>query len=279
MSESEQPATNVIQALARVIRDLPGIAKGERMQSNSGSYNFRGIEAVTRELAPLLAKHGVVFVPSGVVRWERDEITLGGKPWTDDRIVEHYRIYGPGGVLDYIDAEVPGIGRDNSDKGSNKAMSGAFKYLLLQTLCISDSKDDPDNEKHETDQRGRPKQQAAPPQAQRGRQADAAQSNDAFESAAPARPPAQQPARPVNPDPPSGGLPPPPEFNLEIYEVLDGFTPSMVANFRAWAIEQKINLRKAPLTDDELIKVTVYLQTLVEASEVPVAHPPGQEPF
>ena len=120
---------------------------------------------------------------------------------------------------------------------------------------------------------------AAPPATASRPATSAAQSNDAFESAAPARPPAQQPARPVNPDPPTGGLAPPPEFNLEIYEVLDGFTPSMVANFRAWAIEQKINLRKAPLTDDELIKVTVYLQTLVEASEAPVAHPPGQEPF
>ena len=37
------------------------------------------------------------------------------------------------------------LGRDNSDKGVNKAMTQAYKYMLLQVLCIGDRKDDADD--------------------------------------------------------------------------------------------------------------------------------------
>lgn len=153
MADIETFAPNVVIALSRVIRDLPAIGKDARMQGAGGGYSYRGIEAVTRELAPLLARHGVVFVPTEVRSWERDNLVVNNRPWTDDRIVEHYRIYGPGGPTDFLEAEVAGIGRDNSDKGSNKALTACFKYLLTQTLCIADSKDDGDSERHETDER------------------------------------------------------------------------------------------------------------------------------
>jgi hypothetical protein len=155
---TEELAPNVVIALSRVIRDLPAIGKDATMQGAGGGYAYRGIAAVTRELAPLLAKHGVVFVPTEVRSWERDNLVVNNRPWTDDRIVEHYRIYGPGGPSDFVEAEVAGIGRDNSDKGSNKALTACFKYLLTQTLCIADAKDDGDNERHETESR-----QAPPP--------------------------------------------------------------------------------------------------------------------
>lgn len=148
---SEEPrATHVIEALARVIRDLPAIGKDKQM-TEGARYNYRGIEQITAELAALLAKHCVVIIPTGVRRWDREELTINGRPWHDDVISQQYRIFGPGGPTDFVDAEVPGIGRDNSDKGSNKAMTAAYKVLLTQALCITDGKDDPDNERHEAD--------------------------------------------------------------------------------------------------------------------------------
>ena len=141
---------SVIAALRKVMEELPGIGKeGENVQQH---FKYRGIEQITVEVQPLLAKHGVIIVPR-VVSWERDEITINDKPWTDDRLTVEYTFYGPEG--DSITALVPGVGRDNSDKGSNKAMSGAFKYALLQVFCIGDDKDDADKETHETDTRAR----------------------------------------------------------------------------------------------------------------------------
>ena len=41
-------------------------------------------------------------------------------------------------------ASTIGIGRDNSDKGANKAATQAYKYLLLHLFAIGDRTDDSD---------------------------------------------------------------------------------------------------------------------------------------
>lgn len=145
-----QPApTNVVAALARVMGDLPGIGRTEHSEQG---YDYRGIESITRHAQSLFARYGIVFVPR-VERREVKELTINNRPWTEDQAWIVYRIYGPGGVEDYIEVgPFVGLGRDNSDKGMNKAMTQAFKYALIQTLCIGDAKDDPDREvAHEAD--------------------------------------------------------------------------------------------------------------------------------
>lgn len=48
-----------------------------------------------------------------------------------------------------------GLGRDNADKGTNKGLTQVYKYALIQTLCIGDSKDDGDSQAGaEADARG-----------------------------------------------------------------------------------------------------------------------------
>lgn len=147
----EAPAGNVIEALARVMRDLPAIGKGGRADPKQGGYAYRGIEQVTAAAQPLLAKHGVIFTPHRVVDRQTVDIVVNGKPWTDEKMTVLWRVYGPGGREDFIEIETPAIGRDNSDKGANKCMTQAFKYALIPTLCISDSKDDGDQASHEAD--------------------------------------------------------------------------------------------------------------------------------
>jgi hypothetical protein len=139
--DERPPAEHVVAALARVMGELGGI--GKDMNSPQG-YSYRGIEQITARAQTLFAKHGVVVVPT-IVGWhEPTLLTVNGKPWTDERITVRFRFYGPGGSEDYVDAVTVGIGRDNADKGTNKAMSQAFKYALLQVLCIGDSSADTD---------------------------------------------------------------------------------------------------------------------------------------
>lgn len=134
---------NVVEALRAVMQDLPGIGKDGRGPQSQGGYAYRGIEAITAEAQKLFAKYGVVFTPR-VVSWE--SVGEGEKSY-DDKLMVEYTVYGPGGNEDFIVVgPVPGRGRDNSDKGSNKAMTSAFKYVLLQTLCIGDPKDDGDSQ-------------------------------------------------------------------------------------------------------------------------------------
>lgn len=130
--------TTVVEALAAIMSELPAIAKD---QKSTQGYKYRGIEQITRALQPLLAKYGVVYVPH-VRSCEMVSLTINGNPWTDTRLEVAFTIHGPGGSIEA--GPVWGIGRDNSDKGANKAMTQAYKYVLMQTLCISDASDDVD---------------------------------------------------------------------------------------------------------------------------------------
>ncbi len=152
-AERAMPA-NVIQALARVIEEMPAVAKDAQYSGGgSGTYSYRSIEAVTAAAQHLLGKYGLVPAPRVVSR-RTIEVTVGGKPWTQDELEMVYRFYGPGGVEDFIDVgPVWGLGRDNSDKGTNKASTQAYKVALVQLLCIGDSRHDADSERAETDSR------------------------------------------------------------------------------------------------------------------------------
>jgi hypothetical protein len=144
-------ADDVTGALLKVMADLPGIGKDLRAAQQQGGYAYRGIEMIANEASPLFAKHGVMFTPR-VVSWETREFTINNKPWTDERLMVEYKVYGPGGKDDFIViGPIAAIGRDNSDKGCNKALTQAFKYAMIQSLCIADSKDDADGTTHERD--------------------------------------------------------------------------------------------------------------------------------
>lgn len=149
----EARAANVIEALGRVMRDLPGIGKDQQASAQQGGYAYRGIEAITAEAQGLFARHGVVFTPH-VLSYEVRDLVINNKPWTDVYEMVEYTVYGPGGVSDCIKVgPILSIGRDNSDKGGNKCLTQAYKYALTQTLTISDGKDDGDGATHEADAR------------------------------------------------------------------------------------------------------------------------------
>ena len=128
----------VIKALSAVMAELPAIGKADKSPEG---YSYRGIEAITKHLQPLLAKHGVVIVPSATVTEVRQSPAMKDG-WQDVYITVDWAIYGPDGSS--IPARTAGIGRDRADKGSNKAQTQAFKYLLLHLLSIADKADDAD---------------------------------------------------------------------------------------------------------------------------------------
>jgi hypothetical protein len=150
-SNGATAAPNVIQALANVRLDLKGIGKDHKADPKQGGYSYRGIEDITAAIGPLLGKHCVLFAPR-VTKQVTKEIEVNSKPWTDTFLTVEYDVYGPGGVADHIVVgPVEAIGRDNTDKGANKAMSQAYKQVLGQVFCIGNSKDDTDGQTAERD--------------------------------------------------------------------------------------------------------------------------------
>lgn len=130
----------VYVALNRIMAELPAITKGGKAAEAQGGYAYRGIEQITSALQPLLAKHGVIVVPSASVVSSAKSPGMKTDNWTDVTLEVHWTIVGPDGST--IEAQTVGIGRDNADKNANKAMSQATKYLYLELFCISDKKDE-----------------------------------------------------------------------------------------------------------------------------------------
>lgn len=129
---------NVAQAIAAVMAELPSIGKADKSPEG---YTYRGIEAITSRLQPLLAKHGVVLVPHATVTSMVPSVAMRDG-WQDVHMQVQWHIYGPAG--DHITAQTCGIGRDRADKGANKAHTQAYKYLLLSLFAIADKADDTD---------------------------------------------------------------------------------------------------------------------------------------
>ena len=135
-----------IFALIPKIMSEVGVIEKTRTNSQQGSgYKFRGIDDVYSALHPLLHKHGVFFTPSvqDSIREERTSKSGGTLIYTVLKV--KYTFYADDGST--FDVIVPGEAMDSGDKSSNKAMSAALKYALLQVFCIP-TEEEKDTEYH-----------------------------------------------------------------------------------------------------------------------------------
>lgn len=134
-------------ALARVMREVKGVAKRQLHDSPGARFNFRGIDAVMNAVGPALRAHGVIVLPSVKSAEYRDVLTSKGKPAREVTVVVEYTFIAPDGSM--LSVTVPGEAMDNGDKGTAKAMSVAFRVALLQTLCLPTDEPDPDSQAYE----------------------------------------------------------------------------------------------------------------------------------
>lgn len=138
----------VFKALSQVQADLAkrGIAKTDT--NTFDKYQFRGIDAVLNALAPILASHGLVLVPS-VEESEIRTIQSGsGKAMNHCKVKMAFTFYDAEG--DSITHTYHGEAMDRGDKSLNKACTAAYKYFLFQAFTIPvEGTPDADSESHE----------------------------------------------------------------------------------------------------------------------------------
>lgn len=140
-----QTHPHVYAAIAAVMEEMPAVPK-DGVMSDGGNWHYRGIEGITAAIQHIMGRHGVVPIPHVISR-EVESLTRGqGSKWTLDTMHIAYRLYGPGGHEDRTDEIGPFVclGLDNSDKGTNKAMTMGLKQMLLQVFVIGNGTDDPD---------------------------------------------------------------------------------------------------------------------------------------
>lgn len=130
----------VVAAWHKVLAGMPAIER-TREQGSGVQYAFRGIERIAAEARVLMAEHGLVPMPSCEVL-DRQHSPNMGDAWTDVLMRVTWTILHVDGSS--LTAVTYGLGRDNSDKGTNKATTQAFKYLLVPSLMITDEREDAD---------------------------------------------------------------------------------------------------------------------------------------
>ncbi len=123
----------IYKQISAVMADVGAI--GKNRDNTQQRYKFRGIDDVYNELQKVLARHKVFTVPK-VLKHEREEReSKAGGTLIYMIITMEYTVYAVDGssITSIILGEAMDAG---GDKASNKAMSAAHKYCLLQLFCI-----------------------------------------------------------------------------------------------------------------------------------------------
>lgn len=137
----------IVEIISAVMAEVQAVGKDDR--NNEQGYSFRGVDAVVNAVGPVFRRFGVVPVPILEQAGYRDVQTSRGKPSRECTVQVRYRFYGPAG--DFLDAVVPGESMDFGDKGTPKAMSVAYRIVLLQLLAIPTHEPEPDSQSYERD--------------------------------------------------------------------------------------------------------------------------------
>lgn len=133
---------SVQETITAIMREVSHVGKDGR--NTSQNFNFRGVDAVVNALAAPIREHGLVITPV-VKRADHREITSGNGKRQAWVIVEvAYEFIGPKG--DRIDAVVVAEATDFADKATAKAMSVAYRTVLLQVFNLPTDEPDPDSD-------------------------------------------------------------------------------------------------------------------------------------
>jgi hypothetical protein len=134
----------IYKKMINILQDADFISKDKAAEQG---YKFRGIDDMYNALHPLFAKHGI-FISSEVVNGFREERkTKNGGNLIYSIIDVRFTFWAEDGSN--VSSTMRGEAMDMSDKASNKAMSAALKYALIQAFLIpTEEKIDTEYEDH-----------------------------------------------------------------------------------------------------------------------------------
>lgn len=136
----------IYQNLADILLEVTHIAKGKTNQQQG--FKYRGIDDVMNELHALFAKNGVVILPCVKAIQQDERENKNGTRLFFTKLTVDYTFLAPDGSS--VTATAIGEAMDSGDKSTNKAMSVALKYVLLQMFLIpTEDMTDPDDQTYE----------------------------------------------------------------------------------------------------------------------------------
>ena len=137
---------SIFEKINKVMSDVQYLTKDDNVSTGgNGSYKAISEEKVTSTIRESLIKNGIVIIPIKQEHKREDEKVIdkyGNEKMNRLTTVNvTYRIQSIEDKEDYIEAVSSGTGVDTQDKGIGKAMTYAYKYLLLRTFAIPTGED------------------------------------------------------------------------------------------------------------------------------------------
>ncbi len=127
----------IYKKMVDVMRDIGPVTKDQK--NTVQNYAFRGIDQFINALHPALVKHGVTVTPECTYHSQelREVTRSNGKAGVDKHVAIQmcYHFYAEDGSTLKV-GPVPAEGVDSGDKATNKALSAALKYALIQTFNV-----------------------------------------------------------------------------------------------------------------------------------------------
>jgi len=124
----------VLRKVLQLQKNVAALTKDKVADVKMGGYGFRSIDAAMDAVGHGIREVGLIL-RTEIVSSTSDQFTASGRLWTSVTIKARYVFVDPDDGSEHA-LEMVGEGRDLGDKATSKAASMAFKYALLQGLCI-----------------------------------------------------------------------------------------------------------------------------------------------
>lgn len=141
----------VTKAISAVTAEMSKLGITKERKNKEQGFMFRGIDDVYNALAPILPKNNLIILPHITARSVTERTTKAGGVLFTTILHVDYSFISTEDDSEYI---IPMIGEamDSGDKGTNKALSAAYKLACIQVFCIPvEGEPDADDNTHEVD--------------------------------------------------------------------------------------------------------------------------------
>jgi hypothetical protein len=133
--ENDNRSEAIFPAMVRVMRSVASEGISKSRKNTAQGYSFRGIDEVMNTFAPMLAKEGILIIPSFSGRVAELRETKGGGTQEFVTLEGSFRFVAEDGSGVTV-GPIYGESADSGDKATNKAMAVAFKYAIFQAFCV-----------------------------------------------------------------------------------------------------------------------------------------------
>ena len=132
---------NIFEKINAVMKEIEYLTKDDKVEFGNTKYKAISEEKVTTTVRNELVKQGIVILPVQQQSENKELIRTDKSVNMLTSVHVKYRIQNIEDVNDYIEVESNGTGVDTQDKGVGKAMTYAYKYMLLRTFAIPTGED------------------------------------------------------------------------------------------------------------------------------------------